>query len=431
MSLVTRCPACATTFKVVRDQLRISDGWVRCGRCSEVFDATIDLHDTTAPVPEATASESSLPGAVDHDVESEAAHALQSEPQPQSESRPEAEEEAEEEAMREDAEADFFDDEHESSNPDVEVSDVGDESTRDPLPLAGIASDVHWPDPESLTLEDEGRIAVRPPLPPPLSFPDIDLSLSSPVAAPAPAAEPVRADSEALAQDAAADVQLQKALRRAHAKSAKIAKAKAREQKAAAADTAPVILAASESEPSAASASDMPSPFGAEESGSFWRRAAVRRSMLVLAILAAVLLVGQVLYQERDLIVARQPSARPALVSMCKLLGCEISALRQINDIKVDGASFARGKSDEAYQLSFTLRNAADVPLAMPAVELTLLDTQERAVVRRVIMPSEFGAPVVLPARAERATSLALKLSGPEVQALPPVAGFRLEALYP
>jgi len=46
MSLVTRCPACTTTFKVVRDQLRISDGWVRCGRCSHVFDATLDLHES-------------------------------------------------------------------------------------------------------------------------------------------------------------------------------------------------------------------------------------------------------------------------------------------------------------------------------------------------------------------------------------------------
>ena len=54
MRLVTRCPACATTFKVVRDQLRISDGWVRCGRCSEVFDATLDLHeaeDDGTPIP--------------------------------------------------------------------------------------------------------------------------------------------------------------------------------------------------------------------------------------------------------------------------------------------------------------------------------------------------------------------------------------------
>ncbi|MFS2050162.1 zinc-ribbon domain-containing protein, partial [Variovorax sp. CT11-76] len=46
MSLVTRGPACATTFTVVRDQLRISDGWVRCGRCSHVFDATLDLQET-------------------------------------------------------------------------------------------------------------------------------------------------------------------------------------------------------------------------------------------------------------------------------------------------------------------------------------------------------------------------------------------------
>jgi predicted Zn finger-like uncharacterized protein len=51
MSLVTRCPACTTTFKVVRDQLRISDGWVRCGRCSHVFDATLDLHEAPDGAP--------------------------------------------------------------------------------------------------------------------------------------------------------------------------------------------------------------------------------------------------------------------------------------------------------------------------------------------------------------------------------------------
>lgn len=39
MSLATRCPACGTVFRVVRDQLKVSEGWVRCGRCSEVFNA--------------------------------------------------------------------------------------------------------------------------------------------------------------------------------------------------------------------------------------------------------------------------------------------------------------------------------------------------------------------------------------------------------
>ena len=43
MSQVTRCPSCGTRFKVVADQLRISQGWVRCGRCQSVFDASEDL----------------------------------------------------------------------------------------------------------------------------------------------------------------------------------------------------------------------------------------------------------------------------------------------------------------------------------------------------------------------------------------------------
>ena len=43
MSLITRCPACFTMFKVVADQLRISEGWVRCGQCDEVFDANANF----------------------------------------------------------------------------------------------------------------------------------------------------------------------------------------------------------------------------------------------------------------------------------------------------------------------------------------------------------------------------------------------------
>ena len=43
MSQTTRCPSCSTLFKVVADQLRISDGWVRCGHCKQVFDASQHL----------------------------------------------------------------------------------------------------------------------------------------------------------------------------------------------------------------------------------------------------------------------------------------------------------------------------------------------------------------------------------------------------
>jgi predicted Zn finger-like uncharacterized protein len=53
MNLATRCTACGTMFRVVQDQLKVSEGWVRCGRCQAVFNAQENLfdleHDTPPP----------------------------------------------------------------------------------------------------------------------------------------------------------------------------------------------------------------------------------------------------------------------------------------------------------------------------------------------------------------------------------------------
>jgi predicted Zn finger-like uncharacterized protein len=45
MSLATRCSACSTVFRVQKDQLKASEGWVRCGRCGTVFSALEGLFD--------------------------------------------------------------------------------------------------------------------------------------------------------------------------------------------------------------------------------------------------------------------------------------------------------------------------------------------------------------------------------------------------
>jgi len=56
MSLLTRCPACSTIYRIVPDQLRISQGWVKCGQCGDIFDATQHLveiePETTLAAPE-------------------------------------------------------------------------------------------------------------------------------------------------------------------------------------------------------------------------------------------------------------------------------------------------------------------------------------------------------------------------------------------
>ncbi|HET6599830.1 MAG TPA: zinc-ribbon and DUF3426 domain-containing protein [Burkholderiaceae bacterium] len=51
MSLATRCAACGTVFRVVQDQLKVSEGWVRCGRCNDVFNALEGLFDLDREAP--------------------------------------------------------------------------------------------------------------------------------------------------------------------------------------------------------------------------------------------------------------------------------------------------------------------------------------------------------------------------------------------
>jgi predicted Zn finger-like uncharacterized protein len=491
MSLVTRCPACTTTFKVVRDQLRISDGWVRCGRCSHVFDATLDLHeapDGASPghAPPSPSSPSPapqggyMPGLVQPSGEAKAAvqptapvQVVAPEPSPLP-SPPSIEIEAPAEAPASPAEdADFFDDDPESPSRPAPI-DAGVPGPVAPPPAApafsltlpehGLAADEPWSD------LDTTEPAWKPPrstLPP---FPNIDLNLASPPPAPPPAPplpmsprmdrtrgliERASDDGEANAEREQEEkehdkVQMQKALRRARAKSAKIAGAKARDERAAtqAAEAesesgaeveAAVVQRESEPDYSLSSAFELPvgHPLADEDEHAdaapgFWQRRSVRIVLVLLVLLAVLLLAVQVLRHERDGIAARQPNLRPALAMLCQHTGCELAALRQIGDIVIEGAAFAREKTGtNDYRLSFTLRNGATVPLAMPAVELSLLDTQERAVVRRVLMPVDYGAPSVLQARADRAASLPLTLSASEAAALPPIAGYRVEAFYP
>lgn len=53
MSIITQCPQCATQFRASPQQLRASQGWVRCGHCDAVFDAAVHaLSQRVVPPPE-------------------------------------------------------------------------------------------------------------------------------------------------------------------------------------------------------------------------------------------------------------------------------------------------------------------------------------------------------------------------------------------
>jgi len=54
MSMVTRCPHCTTSFRITSPVLKMHHGLVRCGHCSEVFNA-FDSLSTTHDAPEESA----------------------------------------------------------------------------------------------------------------------------------------------------------------------------------------------------------------------------------------------------------------------------------------------------------------------------------------------------------------------------------------
>src|SRR4051812_44265659 len=61
MSMITGCPSCGTLFKVVPDQLKISDRWVRCGHCSDVFDAAANMRQLVDAEPAEEPPDAALP----------------------------------------------------------------------------------------------------------------------------------------------------------------------------------------------------------------------------------------------------------------------------------------------------------------------------------------------------------------------------------
>lgn len=139
---------------------------------------------------------------------------------------------------------------------------------------------------------------------------------------------------------------------------------------------------------------------------------------------------GQALWHWRDLVAAHAPAAAPMLERVCQWAGCTLRPLRQIEFLVIESSSFAKVRSD-VYRLSVSLRNTSPVPQALPALELSLTDAQEQSVVRKVLTPTEYGAPQpFLTAGADWSATIPLALKT-NVLGSDRVAGYRLLVFYP
>ena len=348
-------------FKVVPDQLRISEGWVRCGKCSEVFDAARNLQvlavphrtpssrpeppkvpSTRAPTP-ATVAASQLAQDVPRAPVSEPAGSVPRQPANEPPSAPTK-------AARDATEN--------------ELSLVPDASVLDPR-RSFTAS--------SLLTRRERRVSPPPPE-------DVDALNSIFFAEPSTVQSPGE-------KTPAASTPVRDSVMDEDVSFVRDARRKA-----------------------------------------FWRRPLMRG---VLAVVTFALLGGLVLQiglHERNRLASLYPALKPWLVQLCEVAQCKVEVPRQIDSIVIDNSSFTRLRGD-LFRLGFVVRNTSGAAVAAPAVELTLTDTQEKPVIRRVLQPAELGAGAILAPRGEWSASLNLGVSTGADNAR--VAGYRLLAFYP
>lgn len=388
MSLLTRCPACSTLFKVVADQLKVSNGWVRCGQCAHVFDASANLQAMPGmpapPLPSAFADAQANVGTAD-------------------------------------------------------VAGVAGSASSLPAPNAVVA-----PPPE-LPLPPQTPRAPETIWTPGVALADGAKGLTTSQRPPPAQPDPSDADGPLSEFDPAG----WKRDMMAKAGVAAVSDADA-ETRPGASDADRHVGAAGSEQPAAPGAdvddaTDLDdAPAAAQDADlnvsfvnqarrqAFWRKSSVRAALGVAIALLATLLAAQFALHQRDRLAVQQPRLQPALQAMCAALKCALSPLKQIDALLIDSSAFSR-VSANAYQLNFVVKNSGALPVAMPFLEVTLTDTQEQPLVRRVVSPEAFGAPGRLLSAGENfAAGIGLQLLPSDAGAEPPrVAGYRVLAFYP
>ncbi|ADV01381.1 DUF3426 domain-containing protein [Alicycliphilus denitrificans] len=384
MSQITRCPFCATTFKVVADQLRISDGWVRCGQCKEVFDASEHL---LQPEPAQLLPEMPLddPGLPDR----HAADAPQPQDKPVTTSGGSEEVAPLSSLLRREAVAEEPEAMPEAAIQGYELPGATvDDSAWPQEPDAGVEAAEQGDDQQEAEPAPDTLDAEPPP--------DEEAQAAAP-----PESEPLE-PLQPLEQES---VLVE--------------------------GTAIMPGAAHESdapEETAASPVAEPGFVTAARRSAFWRRPAVRGALAV-AVLALLLALGlQVVVQERDAIAARSPAAHALMERLCAPLQCTLQAPQRIASVVIDSSSFLKERNDAAaYQLQMSLKNISSLSVAMPALELTLTDVRDRAVLRRVLLRNDLGAPAELAPGSTWSATVSMQVA----QGADQVAGYRLLAFYP
>jgi predicted Zn finger-like uncharacterized protein len=113
--------------------------------------------------------------------------------------------------------------------------------------------------------------------------------------------------------------------------------------------------------------------------------------LLLFSLLLAILAGLQSIYAARTKIAAEYPQFKPYLVQACVLLKCEIDLPKNLDFFTIDDSDMQEDETHEnVINFSSLLINSAPYAQAYPNIELTLTDTSDQPVLRRIIKPAEY-----------------------------------------
>ena len=173
------------------------------------------------------------------------------------------------------------------------------------------------------------------------------------------------------------------------------------------------------------------------QSKAFWQRTSVVHGLRAACAVLMVLLIFQVVYSQRNHLAATLPAFKTGLGTLCQTMGCIIEPFKSIDAFKIDSSSFqklpptsADASQGENFALKLAIKNNTELAVAMPAVELTLTDANDKPVLRRVLLTKELGfSGDTLAANGDWTGAMAVALTPGSTKAA--ITGYRVLLFYP
>ena len=122
------------------------------------------------------------------------------------------------------------------------------------------------------------------------------------------------------------------------------------------------------------------------------REEKLRRRLWIACVPLAVLAVVQIGLGLREDALESWPSLRPLLADACSLFGCTVGWPQHAELLTIIGSELASIPGTDVIELNAAIRSRASFVMALPAIEVTLTDTQNRILARKVFLPADYLA---------------------------------------